>query len=198
MKGPDGKVLEDSPIVRIGKYDNHKLGETDIFDNGIHRIDMYQVIFTPLEAVLVLCVNISIASRKLPKSLVVTPHMEKSASDVPSQYQIQSVCNKRIIYEYKKVQMSGVGNFLAQEITLTFGCWVKMWTVLVMGTKIVIIVIIGVSLGIKGKSINTDSPSTVLSAVRRNHKEALQELSINISGIQALSKISSPQSGNLL
>ena len=59
--------------------------------------------------------------------------------------------------------MSGVGNFLAQEITLNFGCWVKMWTVLVMGTTIVIIVTIGVSLGIKGKAIKTDTPSPVVS-----------------------------------
>ena len=80
-------------------------------------------------------------------------HMEQSTSDFPSQSRIHSVHNMIIIYESKKVQSSGVGNFLAQEITLPIGYWVKMWTVLVMGTTTVIIVIIGVSLGIKGKSM---------------------------------------------
>ena len=103
MKGPDGKVLEDNPIDRIGKYNNQKLGETDLLDNGIQRIDIYQEIFTPLEEVLFLCVNISIASSKVPKSLGVTPHMEQITSDITSQSQIQSVCTMRIVYESKKV-----------------------------------------------------------------------------------------------
>ena len=117
MKGPDGKFLEDNPMDRIGKDENQKSGEIDILDNGIHRMDMSQVIMATFEAVLVLCVNTSIASSKVPESLGVTPHMEQITSDIPYQSQIQSVWTMRIVYEYKKVQMSGVGNFLAQEIT---------------------------------------------------------------------------------
>ena len=128
--------------------------------------------------------------------------MEQSTSDFPYQSQIHSLHTMRIIYEYKKVQTSGVGNFLAQEITLPFGCWVKMWTVLVMGTTIVITVIIGLSLGIKGKEINNDAPSPVVSSVCNtviiNCTKSLQELSIDIYGLQDLSNISSPQYRSLL
>ena len=103
MKGPDGNVLEDNPMDRISKDDNQKSRETDILNNGIHRIDMSQVILAPFEAVLVMCVNIKIASSKVPKSLGVIPHMEQITSDVTSQSQIQSVCTMRIVYESKKV-----------------------------------------------------------------------------------------------
>ena len=125
MKGPDGKVLEDDPGDRIGKDDNHELGDTDLVDDGIHRINMSQVIMAPLEAVLVPDDDSSIASSEVSKSSGVTPHIEQSTSNVPSQSQIQFVRTMSIIYEAKKVQISGVGNFLAHEITLPFGCWVK-------------------------------------------------------------------------
>ena len=58
-----------------GKYDNHKLGEIDLVDDGIHRIYVSQVIMDHLEAVLVPDDDSSIASSKISKNSGVTPHM---------------------------------------------------------------------------------------------------------------------------